>query len=201
MFSNNPRVDKAFIKFSKEFFDPDICKKYNRYIQLKNGYFKSIEQLVNESIQTWSIPGAGQDPIEQITSAANPTGGVDQDITYYNAAEPLEKLINSTDITVTFRHLDGFINYFFMYETFFKNYMKYDGNYRFMIILTTLSQDNTVCFNGKFSKCLFKSVPDITFAYDNTKRESRNFECTFSFSDFSLEFDLPQGNAKQYNPK
>lgn len=198
MFSNNPRGDKAFIRFSKEFFDPKVCQKYDRYIQLKNGYFGTINDLVNESIMRWGLPGAGQSPIEQQTAAPNPTGGVDQDITYYNATVPLEQLIEGNDITVTFRHLDGFVNYFFLYELFFKNFLKTDGSYRFGITLTTLSQDDTVCFNGYYSKCLFKGIQRIDFGYDSVNRDFKEFEAVFNFSDFSLEFDLPQGMAKKY---
>lgn len=198
MFSTNPRADKAILKLSKEFFDPEVCKKYDRYIQLKNGYLNSINDLVNESIQTWTLPGANQDPISQMTTAPGTESGITTDITFYNQTIPLEELLSANDITISFRHLDGYINYFFLYELFFKNYLKKEKSYRFNINLTTFSQDNTICFNGTFSKCLFKSIPDIDFGYDSTVRDFKNFDCSFSFSDFSLDFELPQGKAKRY---
>lgn len=199
MFSNNSRSDNANLQLSKNFFDSDINEKYDKYISLKNSYFKNIQQVINESIIHWNIPGAGQELIKQETTSNETQAGRENDIIFHNSTEPLENLIDQNDITITFRLLDGFINYFYLYELFFKKYMNKKKDYRFDLILTTLTQDRNICFSSSFSKCIFKNIQSLNFGYNMVNREYKEFEITVTFSDFSLAFDIPQGNNQIYN--
>lgn len=202
MFSPNPRSDKFTTQLPTDFFLDDICQKYNRYIQLQNSYFTSINQLVNESIQSLEIPGLSQELASQTTTAGDSgsASGVTTDVTLYPDTRPLEEIIESNTITVQFRHLDSYINYFFLMETFYKMYNLKTSNdaRRFILPVTCLSVDNHPVFNVIFSKCLFKSINGLTLGYNQQARDFRTFSCEFAYSDFSVEFDLPQGTAAHY---
>lgn len=200
MLSNNPRGDKFQLRLPTTFFKPDIVEKYNRYLGLQNTYFTTIDQVVNESIMRVSIPGLSQDLISQNTAVDASQGTVGtQDVTQYQDTRPLEEVIEDNTINVTFRHLDSYINYFFLLETFYKMYLSSDKKYvRFDLPVTVYSSDNHPVFIAMFSNCLFKSVPSLDLAYDNQARDFKDFQCAFTYSDFSVIFDLPQGIAKEY---
>lgn len=202
MFSPNPRSDKFLTNLPVDFFLPEITEKYNRYISLQDSYFTSINQVVNESIQSVEIPGLSQELRTQTTVAGNSgsSAGVTNDVTLYPDTRPLEEIIESNTITVRFRHLDSYINYFFLMETFYKMYALKTTNdeRRFVLPVTCLSIDNHPVFNVVFSKCLFKSINGISLDYNKQAREFNTFTCEFAYSDFSILFDLPQGIASSY---
>lgn len=202
MFSPNPRADKFTTQLPTDFFLPEICEKYNRYIQLQNSYFTTINQVVNESIQTLEIPGLSQELRTETTTSADSgsASGVMTDVTLYPDTRPLEEIIESNTITVQFRHLDSYINYFFLMETFYKMYNQKTTNdeRRFILPVTCLSIDNHPVFNVIFSKCLFKGINGLSLGYNQQARDFRTFSCEFAYSDFSVEFDLPQGTASTY---
>lgn len=203
MLSANPRADRGFLVFSREFFNSSITPKYNNYIKTKGGIFKTINDVVNESIMRWNIPGSGQTLIKQQTSTSGTEGGVDLDITYYNSDVPLEELMETNELDITFRFLDGFVNYFYLYELFFHNYQKNvtEKERRFTMILTVLGVDDLPSFNVSFSKCLFTSIPNLAMGYDQSTRDFKEFQCRFTFSDFTVSFDLPQNPALTYKAK
>lgn len=202
MFSPNPRSDKFVTQLPTNFFINEIAQKYNRYIQLQNSYFTSINQVVNESIQALEIPGLSQELTSQTTTSGDSgsSSGVTTDVTLYPDTRPLEEIIESNTITVQFRHLDSYINYFFLMETFYKMYNLKTSNdeRRFVLPVTCLSVDNHPVFNVIFSKCLFKGINGLSLGYNQQARDFRTFSCEFAYSDFSVEFDLPQGTATAY---
>lgn len=202
MLSNNPRADKFSLHLTKTFFKEDIVAKYNRYLSLKNSYFNDISRVVNESIQKVDIPGLSQEIITQNTTSSDgaSAGAVgSQDVTHYQDNRPLEEIIENNVLTVTFRHLDSYINYFFLMETFYQMYMSSDPNYtRFTLPVIVYSADNHPQFVAQFSKCLFKSISNLPLAYDSVGRDFKDFQCEFQYSDFQVLFDLPQGTAKLY---
>lgn len=202
MFSPNPRADKFSTYLPNNFFLDDICEKYNRYISLQNSYYTTINQIVNESIQKVEIPGLSQE-LSSVTTTSSDSGtanGVTNDITLYPDTRPLEEIIESNTIVVEFRHLDSYINYFFLMETFYRMYQHNTTNdeRRFILPVTCLSVDNHPVFNVIFSKCLFKSIAGLSLAYNQQTRDFLTFQCEFAYSDFTVEFDLPQGKAKTY---
>lgn len=202
MLSPNPRSDKFMCSLPKDFFLSDICEKYNRYLSLQNTFFDTINQVVNESIQSVNIPGLSQDLHAQQTVSSNSGSslGVSTDITLYPDTKPLEEIVETNVITLVFRHLDSYINYFFLMETFYKMYNQKTSNSdrRFIIPVTCLSVDNHPVFNVIFSQCIFKSINGLDLSYNNQKRDFQTFSCEFAYSDFTVDFDMPQGQAKQY---
>lgn len=200
MLSNNPRADKFSLKLPKTFFKEDIIGKYNRYLSLKNSYFVDIANVVNESIQKIDIPGLSQELITQNTATSAGVGAVgSQDVTHYQDNRPLEEIIENNVLTVTFRHLDSYINYFFLMETFYQMYLSSDSSYtRFDLPVIVYSTENHPQFVALFSKCLFKSISNLNLAYDSVGRDFKDFQCEFQYSDFQVLFELPQGIAKAY---
>lgn len=200
MFSPNPRSDKFVLKFPKNFFHESVSKKYNKYIKLQNSYFTSIEQIINESVMRVEIPGLEQQLVSQTTSTGDTGSGAvgSQDVTLYPDNRPLEEVISSNTINVTFRHLDSYINYFYLMELWYKWYLSNQKDARFILPITCLSSDDYPVFNVIFSKCIFQSIQGINFGYDNQNRDFKEFNCSFVYSDFEVEFDLPQGLAKTY---
>lgn len=200
MLSSNPRGDKFATHLPKNFFDPEISKKYNKYIKLQDSYFNDIISIINESIMRVSIPGLEQELISQRTVSGQ-GGNIEQDITLHKANKPLEEVIETNTITVTFRHLDSFINYFYLMEMFYKKYAKQTTDSRFMLPITLLNVDKIPVFVAVFDQCLFKSIQGLELSFDSTNREFKEFTCDFTFSNFSIVFDMPLGNLKQYNRK
>lgn len=202
MLSNNPTGNKFRLSLPANFFQKDIVDKYNKYIELQNTYFKTIDQMVNESIMRVDIPGLTQEVMQQTTVASNSTGinssGPELDVSYYAGTKPLEEVQESNEINITLRHTESYLIYFFLMETFYRLYRRDSKDIRFTIPVTCLTSENFPAFNAIFDKCLFKSINGLNLGYDSVNRDFKEFQITFVYSDFSVDFDLPQGLAKKY---
>lgn len=200
MLSPNPRPDKFSLKLPVNFFIPKISEKYNRYIKLQNSYFHDISQLINESIMRVEIPGLDQELKSQTTSTGTSSNGAvgSQDVTLYPDSRPLEEIIESNTINITFRHLDSYINYFYLMELWYHMYLGNQKENRFIIPVTCLNSDNFPVFNVTYSQCIFKTMPGMSLLYDNQSRDFKEFTCSFGYSNMEVDFDLPQGLAKTY---
>lgn len=203
MLSNNPTGNKFRLSLPTTLFIPSITEKYNRYINLKNTYFKSIDQMVNESIMRVEIPGLQQEVMSQTTVATSSTGinssGPELDVTYYAGTKPLEEVQESNEITLTIRHTDAYMIYFFLLETFYHLYRRDSSKIsRFTIPVTCLTNEEVPAFNAVFDKCLYKSISGLNLGYDMITKDFKEFQIVFVYSDFSVDFDLPQGTVKTY---
>lgn len=102
----NSKYNQFILKFDKGFFTEAVEKKYNRKLRRHPDIFESIQDLVEHSIQGFSLNDLGADSVIQ-------EGTIRKYATTYRQGANLELLENGNrNLNITFKYTEGYLNYF-----------------------------------------------------------------------------------------
>lgn len=199
MLSPNPHYSYFRVSFPNEFFLESITKKYDSIFTQYKYPFQDMKTVFLESFQGIEFPGFGYQTVSQNVTDANQAG--------YDWNQPpksSEQLLAEQKIlTLTFRHIDAFLTYFFAMETFFKRYELGPNNETKRkpfgpIILDTLDtmSEQPVC-RLKFFKCHLIGLTPIEFTYSDPKRSMDTYELNFSYTEFETSIIIPELKLKK----
>lgn len=192
MLSNNPRQDLFVFRIPSNFFDKDIVSKYDALLNQYDMTLGSIADVVNESIQAVTFPGFEFTPIEQ----AQQRDGYSSSTEYFRQNENIQQIVQKT-VTVTFRHVSGYLTYFCLLEHYFQAYsFKTDKKNFGTWPVQILDMQGNIIYTLNMKRMLFTGISDLALSYTNTDRSFLSFECTFYYSEFDTVFSLPELNLK-----
>lgn len=194
--SLNPRFDTFRFAFPKELIPDEI---YQKWYDVLNKYDKNVIRepidLINESIQSVEVGGVGESTIEQQQTYKNP---------HINRIEPNSKSTyraskNAVDLlpnelTVTFRHTQGFYNYFLLFESWFYHYAKENKRDGFtpFLYLELLDEMGEIVSHVSFAFPVFDSIDALSLSFNKTDRSFETFTCKFKFSNIDFELGAPK---------
>lgn len=194
--SLNPRFDTFRFAFPKELIPDEI---YQKWYNVLNKYDKNVIRepidIINESIQSVEVGGIGESTAEQQQTYKNPHINRIEPAsksTYRSSKNPVDLLPN--EITVTFRHMQGFYNYFLLFETWFYHYAKEnkrDGFTEFLY-LELLDEMGEVVSHVSFAFPVFDSIDALQLSFNKTDRSFETFTCKFKFSNIDFELGEPK---------
>lgn len=112
----NPKGNSFYFVFPKNFFPEIIVEKYLPYLKKQPIPYDTLQAYVNSTIQSITFPSMSIDTVDQIRPLGKKV--------YYKSGTPIQNMFTS-DFTITFRAVDGFINYFIMLDTilYFLNFI------------------------------------------------------------------------------
>ena len=187
----SPRFDTFRLILPKELIPEKIYEKwYNLINRTDKNFFREPIDLINESIQAVGLTGLSDSVTEQVQSGRNElTGRVEPSskISYRTSKNPLDLLNN--EITVTFRHTQGFYTYFLLFESWFWQHAKTTKlDFAPFIVLEILGENGVVLNHVKLIAPVFSSIDALDLNYNKVERGNDTFTCTFKYSD--IDFDL-----------
>lgn len=197
--SLNPRFDTFRFALPKELVPDEI---YQKWYDVLNRYDKNVIRepidIINESIQSVEVGGTGDSTIEQNQTYHNPnTKRIEphSKVTYRSSKNPVDLIPN--ELTITFRHTQGFYNYFLLFESWFYHYAKEnteDGFVPFLYI-EIMDEMGEVVDHVSFSHPVFDSIDSLQLSYNKTDRSFETFTCKFKYS--NIDFELGPAPKKQ----
>ncbi len=196
--SLNPRFDTFRFAFPKELIPDEI---YEKWYNLLNKYDKNVIRepidIINESIQGIELKGLGDSTVEQAQNYRNPHINriePSSNVVYRSSKNPVSLIPN--ELTVTFRHTQGFYNYFLLFETWFYHYAKENRTDGFTPFLTLeiVDEMGEVVNHITFSYPVFDSIDALNLSYDKIERSFTTFTCTFKYS--NIDFELGPQDTK-----
>ena len=195
MLSNNPVNDKFLLTFSDDFFIPSICEKYNKLLSQKRYPLLSIQDMVQESIQTFEGPSFAFEPNEQQVKDSNGASTT----TNTTAKSSIQNLASQKRFSVNFRHTDGFLTYFCLFEHYLKRYSLGKENPTSRkpfnsVTLTTFSRLSVPMCRVMYAQCLMLDMPPLLQSYSNIERNFSEYSITFSYNTLSTSVDIPEPN-------
>lgn len=112
----NPKANSFYFVFPKGFFPELVVEKYMPYLKKQPIPYDSLQTYVNSTIQSVTFPSMSIDTVEQVRPLGKKVN--------YKSGTPIQNMFSS-DMTITFRNVDGFINYFIMLDTilYFLNFI------------------------------------------------------------------------------
>lgn len=197
MFSNNPRKDLFEVLFPDTFFINHITEKYNNYLKQKRYPLDDMVSVLNESIQGFDSPQFGHQLVEQQSHDANGNVGITNQQTPAISAQN----VTEKSFDVSFRHVDGYITYFYLLELYFTRFQfgegaKYRGQFG-TCLLKLKRPDGDPMYTVKYKKCSLISIPPLSLGYNTPSRDFLDFTCTFGWSEFDTALHIPDLNLKK----
>lgn len=197
--SLSPRYDLIRFAIPKTFIPEEIEEKYTKYINKDAYIIKSAAEYLNESIQGITMPGLnGLTTIQQ----QHGSNGIVRDgrrinvepmheIAYLMPENPLEKI--DKELKVTFRHNQGLINYFMLYETAFHYACRaFREDAEPAMYLEILSESGVAIGRVTFFDVHMEGIEGLDFNYSKIEREAGTFDVTFKFNNIDFEYFIDE---------
>lgn len=176
-------------QFPKGFLYPEVEETYKIYLERFPIPFADLTSYLNFSVQSISWPSlAFENPIQSTNSR------VSHYKTGYDAEFSYDK-----SITVTFRTMENFVNYFLMQEQILLFHRTFDPRDQrkqvihrdtflpdFQIRLLSVTGDVTTTIDLK--KPVFKDISEMELSFASNIPEYKTFSVGFSFS--MIEFNV-----------
>ena len=179
----NARNNLFKFSFPKGFFDKDIKDKYERYLKNTSIPFKTLEGFINHTIQSVTFPDLSANLVEQkgkYNVATKFRGGFDA-----------IRNLNRT-FTVEFKHVDAFLNYYALIESFFK-FHEHQAKVEFLpdISLTLYNSDILGTVKVNYGQILYEAIPSaLSLNYSDVRNSFKTFSVTFAYNTIEFDFDF-----------
>lgn len=192
MLSVSPDASQFNLILPSTFFIEEIVEKYSIHLQQYNYPFDSIQQMFNESFQSYDMPDFGYTMNSQNTIDVNGAGYDWNQIPKTSE----QALISDKLIKLTYRHTNAFMTYFMCLELLFARY-KLGPNPTNRdpfgtIILQTLGITGEPICKIKLAKCQIVGLNGISFTYADGKRDFSTFDLTIGYTEFSTSLMIPE---------
>lgn len=169
----NSRASNFVLTFPKGFFTDFIECKYLPYVKRLPLPYDTVTNLMASTIQSVNFPSLTMDPVSQTRLY-----GKKQE---FKNSTPIADLFTK-DLTVTFKTLDGYINYWIFLENALQ-YLAFDNREQYTddLQLRFLSQEGHVITTTVFKGIYFKGLSEIILSYSDNNPEFKTFDASFGF--------------------
>lgn len=178
----NSRNNNFIVTLQRNFFYPEIVNKYETYIKRLPIPYENLHDYMTAGIQAITFPSLNAETTEQTLN--------EDPITAKGGLRPIYWLDRS--FTITFKSYEGYINYWVMFDMFWKYYdpdqkNKYLGN----VIITFLDQTGFEFIGVELSQVTFVSLSEVELNYSSNTAEFKNFTAEFKYNyiDIKKRFD------------
>lgn len=178
------RNNQFDFRFPRPFVPEEVVSKYKGYLnRIPGNMITEPIDFINYGIQSVNLPGVAFDPVEQMAKIGRKR--------MYRSSVAKEELL-SKELNITCQLLDGYINYFMLWDIFFcyyspsnsENYLP-DG---MMIQLLDASGDVVVVANMK--RVLFTGISALDLNFGSNTQEFNTFELNFVYNELDLEIKV-----------
>lgn len=189
---NSPKNNLFRLKIPKGFFPKDIKEKYDKLIQTEDQFYVDLENYLTSEIVNVSFPSFRIDVVDQVDKTGmnfprRNQGG-------FNAYRNIDRKLN-----IEFRHVEGFVTYFAMLETFLKlgsiseNNPREEEDYP-MFTLQVFNAENVLLTEMVYDKIIFTDISQVTLNYTQVANQNQTFTCGFAYESLDVSFGLELKN-------
>ena len=189
------RKDLFYIEFTKKFIPEKIEEFYKPYVKNMPTQLESPRTLVESSLQGVTIPSYQYEGVEQgFVDTLNKNEIKTTWRSTLNAQELTEK-----NLTLTFKLLNGYVNYWILLDTFFFHYdMKNPEAFIGDITLRMLDNQENVMFSRVYRDCILTGISDFELSYSENIQTFETFNITLQYSKVESTFANP-GNPNTFD--
>ena len=183
--SDLSRKDLFYIGFPKEFISPEIDAFYKPYVKRMPSYVDSPIELVKGTVQAITIPTFGYDVVEAFYKDKYTPSA----ITRQNRSSINPQDLSGKSLTITFKMINGYVNYWIMLDAFHEKYDFSNPNaYMFDLPIHILDNDGTIMFSRVFKDCIFSAISEFQISYSENIAGFDTFDVTFNYTTTEMKF-------------
>jgi hypothetical protein len=179
----NSRQNSFIFNFPKGFFPASVEQKYKGYLEKMPVPFDTVRDFMNHTIQSVTFPTISMsEAVEQVR-----TTGFRQ---RYKNATNIQNLI-ARDFTVTFKLVEGYLNYWILFETMVDYFdFKNPNQYLPDIPLRMLDNDGVMMTSIIFNEVMLLGMSALTLNYANTTPQFSNFNASFKCNSVEIKLEI-----------
>jgi hypothetical protein len=187
--------DLFYVEFTKKFIPNKIEDFYKPYVKSMPHQLDSPRILVERSLQGVTVPSYQYDGVSQMhVDTLNHNG---KTTNWRSTMNPQENTVKN--LSLTFKLLNGYINYWILLDTFFFHYeMKNPEAFVGDISLRMIDNDNNVMFTRVYKDCIFTGISDFELSYSDNIQTFEVFTIDLQYSSAETTFANP-GNPNLFN--
>lgn len=173
----NPRNDSFWFEFPQTFFYKEVEQTWNPLLKHYKLPYENVRDYMNSTIQSISFP--------EFNMAETPTQtrkyGEQQ---AHKSGQPAKNMIER-EITVSFKNVEAYLNYFIMYHQMSK-YLEFKGNKdnqffdNFQIGL--LDHNGNAFFSLVMEQVIFTGLTNLELSKSANTADFATFDATFRYN-------------------
>lgn len=167
-------------QFPSDFLPIEVINSYKGFLEAYHMPYDNIIDYINSTIKSVSFPGLSLNPNEQKILRGKQIA--------YKPATPAQDLVQTHEITVTFKDFDGHVNYFLMYQIFQEHYLDHDHLHINPFVITTLDMFRNAVYRITFYQLIMMNLSELKLDYSIQKINPNEFSVTFRFNFIDVEF-------------
>jgi hypothetical protein len=176
-------LSSSFIfQFPSDFLPPTVLNDYRGFLEKYKMPYENIIDYLNSTIKSVSFPGLAVNLPSQTIIRGKKIS--------YKPATPVQDIVASHEITVTFRDVDGHANYMLMYDIFQKHYLDTQNLFIQPLTITSLDMWRNSVYQIRFYQLIAMNLSECLFDYSVQKINPAEFSVTFNFNFIELDFLL-----------
>lgn len=179
----NSRQNSFIFNFPKGFFPASVETKYKGYLERMPVPFDTMKDFMNHTIQSVTFPTISSSPTaDQVRT----TGFVQR----YKNSINIQNLI-SREFNVTFKLVEGYLNYWILFETMVDYFdFKNPNQYLPSIPLRLLDNDGVMITSVIFHEVLIVGMSALTLNYASTTPQFSTFNASFKCNSVEIKLEI-----------
>jgi len=177
----NSRSSNFLFTFPKGFFCKAVIDKYEHYVKRNYLPYDTLEHFMAAQIQSVTFPTLSMDPVQQTRYL-----GKKQE---YKNSVPISDLF-TRDLQVTFKSLDGYINYWIFLDNALE-YLSFENKIQYFddLQMRFLDQEGHVVLTTQYKGTYFKGLTEVTLSYSDNNPDFKTFTASFGFFKMDVFID------------
>ena len=182
----NSQGSQFIFNLPSDFLPSEIIATYQPILEKNWVQYENVIDYLNSTIKSVSFPGITIDTPSQTRIRG-------KQVTY-KPAKNVQDIVGH-ELTVKFASVDSDLNYWLMFDIFTKHYLDVENLYVNPFTITALDIHRDGIYVIKFFQIILKNLSSNNFDYAQQKVSAKDFELTFSFNFYDIEFLLNQSKV------
>jgi hypothetical protein len=162
------------------FLPSEIIQTYNPILEKNWIQYENVIDYINSTIKSVNFPGISFEIPKQITMRGKER--------QFKPAKNIQDITTTHELTVSMRSVDSDLNYWLMFDILSKHYLDTDNQWLNPFTITCVDIHRDAIYVIRFYEIILKGMGENTFNYSQQKVQSKEFNLTFHFNFYDIEF-------------
>lgn len=177
----NSQSSQFVFNLPSDFLPSEIISTYQPILEKNWVQYENVIDYLNSTIKSVSFPGITIETPAQTIMRGKQIN--------YKPAKNVQDIVGH-EITIKFASVDSDLNYWLMFDIFTKHYLDVEHLFINPFTITALDIHRDGIYVINFFQIILKSLSANNFDYSQQKVSAKEFELTFSFNFYGIEFLL-----------
>ena len=182
----NSQGSQFIFNLPSDFLPSEIIATYQPILEKNWVQYENVIDYLNSTIKSVNFPGITIETPTQTIMRGKQIA--------YKPSRNVQDIVGH-DLQIKFASVDSDLNYWLMFDIVTKHYLDFEHLFLNPFTITALDIHRDGIYVIKFFQIILKSLGGNTFDYSQQKVSAKEFELTFSFNFYDIEFLLNQSKV------